>query len=220
MKRLAILISGRGSNCRAIIEATRCGALDAMVCAVISNRPNAAGLQFARAQNIPTHVVDHTGFTDSASFDQELAAVLEDTAADWILLAGFMRILGAELVNAWAGRMLNIHPSLLPRHPGLNTHAGALAAGDTMHGASVHFVTPALDGGPIIAQVHVPVLADDTADALGKRVLTQEHALYVQAVQLCVSGRASYVDGECYLDGQPMTSPIATPATAIPEHSL
>lgn len=184
--RLAVLISGRGSNLQAIVAASRAGTLDAEVCAVISNRPEAAGLAWARQTGIDTYVIDHRRFgepVDRDAFDRALGARLEALQPDLIVLAGFMRILGPALVARFPGRILNIHPSLLPRYPGLDTHARALAAGDTEHGASVHVVTPELDGGPVIAQVRVPVQTDDTPASLAARVLAQEHTLYVNALQ-------------------------------------
>lgn len=212
MTRLVVLISGRGSNFKAMVQATQQQRLDAQVVAVISNRPKAAGLQFAREQGIDATVLDHTSFTDRAVFDQALAKLLADIDADWVVMAGFMRILGPELIERWSGRMINIHPSLLPLYPGLDTHTKAIRAGESWHGASVHFVTAELDAGPVIAQARVPVLPGDTAATLAERVLAQEHELYVHALQLCVSGRASYVNGQCYLDGQPRSEPV--PATA------
>jgi len=199
MTRLVVLISGAGSNMRAIIEACQSGKLDANVVAVISNRPDAAGLNFAREQNIESTVIDHTTFKTRDRFDAQLAMVIKSYKPDFIVLAGFMRILTAELVNRFLGRMINIHPSLLPLYPGLNTHAKVLQAGDNTHGASVHFVTAELDAGPVIAQTQVPVLQGDTEQALAARVLQTEHELYVQALQLCVSGDARFADGECYL---------------------
>lgn len=187
---LAVLISGRGSNLLAIDDACRDGGLDARVVLVLSNRPEATGLVAARARALPVAVVDDRAHADRAGFDRALVAVLEAAAPDWIALAGFMRVLGPEPVARWRGRMLNIHPSLLPRHPGLDTHRRALEAGDTEHGASVHLVTEALDAGPVVAQVRVPVMPGDDAATLGARVLTHEHALYVRAIATCIAGGA------------------------------
>jgi len=188
MSRIAVLISGRGSNMRSIVEACQDGAIDATVVAIISNNPDAGGLAFAQKQNIDTAVLDHTKFSSRIEFDSELKTLVDSYNPDWILLAGFMRILGSEFINHFTGRIINIHPSLLPLYPGLNTHARALAAGDTKHGATVHFVTPELDAGPIIARAEVAVFADDTERTLAERVLRAEHKLYVRALQQCVNG--------------------------------
>lgn len=185
--RLAILISGRGSNMVAIAKACETGELDARVALVISNRPDAAGIQAAQQMGIDTAVIDHQTFSSREAFDQALHERLSPVQPDWIVLAGFMRILTATFVNRWQGKMLNIHPSLLPRYPGLDTHARAIAAGDSHAGASVHIVSPELDAGPVIAQVKVPIEPDDTTEMLAERVLKQEHALYLKALQLCVS---------------------------------
>jgi len=194
MTRIVVVISGGGSNMRAIVEACQQGTIDASVVAVISNNVDAPGLAFAQERQIDTAVLNHKSFANRLDFDSELKTLIDSHQPDWICLAGFMRILSNELVNHFAGRMINIHPSLLPRHPGLNTHAKVLEAGETMHGATVHFVTAELDGGPIIAQTKVSVLADDTEQVLAKRVLHAEHKLYVQALQLCVNGDARLAD--------------------------
>jgi len=190
MTRIVILISGRGSNMRSIIKACQTRVVDATVVAVVSNKADADGLTFAQEQHIDTAVLDHQQFSNRLDFDSKLKTLVDAYNPDWVLLAGFMRILGSHFVKHFEGRMINIHPSLLPRHPGLNTHARALAAGETTHGATVHFVTTELDAGPIIAQTEVPVLADDTEQTLAMRVLCEEHKLYVQALQLCVNGDA------------------------------
>ena len=198
MNRLVVLISGRGSNMQAIIEACNRSQINASVVGVISNVPTAPGLAFAQQQDIPVTVVDHSTFPDRQAFDQQLNVAIQSFNPDWVVLAGFMRILGPELVHAFEGQMINIHPSLLPKYTGLNTHARVLAAGDEVHGASVHFVTAELDAGPVIAQAEVAVKDDDTEHALQQRVLRTEHKLYVDALQLCVSGNARLVNGECY----------------------
>lgn len=213
MTRLVVLISGRGSNMRAIVEACQSGEVAADVVAVISNTPNAAGLDYAREQNIATAVLDHQTFPDRARFDNQLQAVIDSFKPDWVLLAGFMRILGRPIVEHFLGRMLNIHPSLLPLYPGLNTHAQVLAAGDTEHGASVHFVTPELDAGPVIAQTKVAVLPDDTEQTLSARVLSTEHDLYTRALRLCVNGDAQLNNAQCYrekLENEAPTIPVAS----------
>ncbi len=194
MSRIAVLISGRGSNMRAIVEACQDGTVDSTVVAVISNNPNAGGLDFAREQNIDTAVLDHKQFDNRHVFDSKLKTLIDSYEADWILLAGFMRILSSDFVNHFLGRIINIHPSLLPLHPGLNTHAKVLAAGDTKHGATVHFVTPELDAGPIIAREECAVLPNDTEQTLAERVLQIEHKLYAEALQRCVNGDARLVN--------------------------
>ncbi len=175
---------------QAIVKACQNGTVNAEVVAVISNNPSAEGLEFAQAQGIATTVVDHTQFNVRNDFDTALRSQIDTYQPDWVLLAGFMRILGDEFVNHYLGKMINIHPSLLPLYPGLNTHARVLDAGDTVHGASVHFVTPELDAGPVIAQSEVHVEPDDTAESLANRVLSTEHSLYTRALQLCVNGDA------------------------------
>ena len=183
MKRIVILISGRGSNMEAIVRASAAQGWNAVVAAVISNRDDAAGLTFAAAHGIATGVVDHRAFPDRASFDAALAKAVDAHAPDLLLLAGFMRILTPGFVQRYAGRLLNIHPSLLPVYPGLHTHRRAIDAGCKVAGATVHFVTPELDHGPIVAQAVVPVLADDSEDTLSARVLAREHVLYPLAVR-------------------------------------
>lgn len=184
---LVVLISGRGSNMLALARACQDGTLPARVALVVSNRPDAAGLQAAQELGIPVAVVDHTQFESRELFDEALCERVSSVSPDWVILAGFMRILTPTFINRWPGRILNIHPSLLPLYPGLDTHKRALLAGDTEAGASVHIVTAELDAGPVIAQVKVPVYPDDTEATLAERVLNEEHQLYIQAVQLCVS---------------------------------
>jgi phosphoribosylglycinamide formyltransferase-1 len=185
--RLVILISGRGSNMRSILEAAKSGSLDIHISAVISNRPDAAGLAFAADEGIDTAVIDHKEFDSREQFDEALAAKIDAYQPDFVILAGFMRILTEGFVSHFAGRLINIHPSLLPKFKGLHTHQRAIDAGETEHGASVHFVTAELDDGPVILQAKVPVLADDSADTLAARVLEQEHLLYPAAIQKLVS---------------------------------
>jgi phosphoribosylglycinamide formyltransferase 1 len=189
MKKIVILISGRGTNMEAVVRACARDGWPAEVCAVVSNRPDAAGLGFATANGIQTVVVDHRDFADRAAFDAALAAAIDQFAPDLVVLAGFMRVLTDGFVDRYAGRMLNIHPSLLPCFPGLKTHNQALDAGVRVHGASVHFVTPKLDHGPIVVQGAVPVIAGDDAAALATRVLAIEHIIYPRAVHWFVEGR-------------------------------
>ncbi len=179
---IAILISGRGSNMVALVDAMQAGQVAGDPVLVLSNRPNAAGLAAAQTRGVSTAVVDHTDFADREAFEHAVDEALGAAGAQWVCLAGFMRVLTPWLVRRWEGRMLNIHPSLLPKHPGLNTHARALAAGDTTHGCTVHWVTEGVDAGPILAQAEVPVLPGDTAETLAARVLAEEHALYPQAL--------------------------------------
>ena len=186
MKNIVILISGRGSNMEAIVRAAIPGS---RIAAVISNRPDAAGLGFAASHGIATAVVDHKAFPDRASFDTELARVIDSHAPDLVVLAGFMRVLTADFVRHYEGRLLNIHPSLLPSFPGLHTHQRALEAGVRVHGTTVHFVTAELDCGPIVVQAVVPVLEGDDESALAARVLVQEHRIYPQAVRWFVEDR-------------------------------
>ncbi|MFK7892768.1 MAG: phosphoribosylglycinamide formyltransferase [Granulosicoccus sp.] len=188
---IAILISGRGSNMLAIVRACQSGVLPARVSHVVSNTPNAAGLAAAGDLGVRTCVVDHRRFATREDFDLALCDVLSSDTPDWIALAGFMRILGKRFVETWPGKILNIHPSLLPRYPGLNTHARAIAAGDDEAGATVHLVTDELDAGPILAQRRVPIIAGDTPETLAKRVLSIEHSLYIEALQRCVKTAGS-----------------------------
>lgn len=186
MKSIVILVSGRGSNMEAIVRAAIPGA---RIAAVISNRPDAKGLQFAAEQGIATAVVDHKAYADREAFDAALADTIEAHAPDLVVLAGFMRVLTDGFVRRFEGRLLNIHPSLLPSFPGLHTHRRALEAGVRVHGATVHFVTPALDCGPVVIQAVVPVIAGDDEEHLAARVLVEEHRIYPQAVRWFVEGR-------------------------------
>jgi phosphoribosylglycinamide formyltransferase 1 len=187
-KRVGVLISGRGSNMRALIEASRDAAYPAEVVVVVSNKADAAGLLFAKANNIATAVISHKDFASREEFDAALNAELQQHDLDFNCCAGFMRIMTPVLIQPWAGRMLNIHPSLLPLYKGLHTHERALADGAKVHGASVHFVSEELDGGEVILQSEVPVLPGDTALILQNRVLSVEHGLYVEALRRVASG--------------------------------
>ena len=195
MKNIAVLISGQGSNMAAIVHACAREGWDARIAAVLSNRSAAPGLAVARGLGIATAVVEHTGFASRPAFDAELARTLEGFAPDVVVLAGFMRILGDAFVRRFEGRMVNVHPSLLPAFTGLHTHRRAIEAGCKLAGATVHFVTPALDHGPIIAQAVVPVLPGDTPQALAARVLAREHVLYPRALGWLVAGMLSVNDG-------------------------
>jgi len=188
--KLVILISGRGSNMVSILDAIMANRLKADIVAVISNRPDAAGLSAAAAQGIVTDVVDHTEFDSRDTFDRALANTIDRFKPDLVILAGFMRILTADFVAHFNGKLINIHPSLLPKFKGLNTHQRAIEAKEVEHGATVHFVTAELDDGPIVLQARVPVLADDDATTLAKRVLAQEHQLYPNAIKKIIEDRA------------------------------
>ncbi len=185
MKRIVILISGRGSNMQAILEAK----LDAQIAAVISNTPAAAGLQIARDAGVDAKAVNHRDYPDRTSFDRALADTIAGYRPDLIVLAGFMRILTEEFIGRFSGRIMNIHPSLLPAFPGLDTHRRAIEEGVRLHGCTVHFVTPTLDHGPIVVQAAVPVLPDDDEERLAARVLEQEHLVYPQAIRWFLDGR-------------------------------
>jgi phosphoribosylglycinamide formyltransferase-1 len=192
MKNILILISGRGSNMMAIAQACASEGWNARIAAVISNKPDAAGLADAARRGIATAVVDHRAHADRAAFDAALAEAIDAFAPDLVVLAGFMRILSAEFVNRYAGRMLNIHPSLLPAFSGLHTHRRAIAAGCKLAGATVHVVTPELDHGPIVAQAAVPVLEGDTEETLAARVTAAEHILYPRVVRWWVDGELDF----------------------------
>jgi len=195
MKNIVILISGRGSNMEAVVRAAESQGWPARIAAVISNKPEAKGLEFARARGIPTAVVANKEYPSRAEFDAALQEAIDRFAPDLVVLAGFMRILTAPFVEHYEGRMLNIHPSLLPLFPGLGTHQQALDAGEKEHGATVHFVTAELDHGPVVAQARVPVLPGDTEDTLSARVLVEEHKLYPHAVRLFVEDRLKIENG-------------------------
>lgn len=197
MKSIVILISGRGSNMRSIVEA----GMPARIAAVISNQPSAGGLAYAAERGITTAVVDHKAFDSRAAFDEALAAEIDRFTPDLVVLAGFMRVLGEGFVRRYANRLLNIHPSLLPSFQGLHTHRRALEAGVKVHGCTVHFVTPALDHGPIVIQAAVPVLPGDDEDRLAARVLAEEHRIYPRAVQWFIEGRLVIENGIVRVEG-------------------
>ncbi len=203
MKRqgIVILISGRGSNMQAILEATRTGDFPAEICAVISSNADAAGLKIAQAASIPTQVVSHRDYQTREALDEAFAHVIDRYHPQLVVLAGFMRILTANFIRRYQSQLINIHPSLLPQFPGLRTHERALAAGVKQHGATVHFVTPDVDTGPIIIQATVPVLPNDTPATLAARVLEQEHRIYPLAIRWFMEGRLTIRDGKVLLDG-------------------
>jgi phosphoribosylglycinamide formyltransferase-1 len=203
MKNIVILISGRGSNMEAIVRAQQAEAWPARIAAVISNKPDAKGLAFAASHGIPTAVVPNKEFPTREAFDAALQATIDRFEPDLVVLAGFMRILTAPFVEHYAGRMLNIHPSLLPLFPGLHTHRQALDAGVEEHGATVHFVTAELDHGPAVIQARIPVLPGDTEDSLAERLLAEEHVIYPQAVRLFIEDRLSIEGGEVRIAATP-----------------
>lgn len=210
MKRYVILISGRGSNMQSLIDANLPGAC----AAVISNRPEAAGLAWAAVRGVPTRVIEHKAFASRAAFDAALAAEIDALGAELVLLAGFMRVLTEDFVRRYEGRLVNIHPSLLPSFPGLHTHEAALAAGVRVHGCTVHFVTPTLDCGPVIVQAAVPVLPGDDAASLAARVLRQEHLVYPQAARGILENRCRLMDGRVVWtdDATPDAAALRVPA--------
>lgn len=207
--RVVVLISGHGSNLQALIDATQTGRLPARICAVISNRAEAFGLERARRANIETEIVLPEEHVDRNEYDRALADAIDAHRPDLLVLAGFMRVLGAAFVRHFHGRILNIHPSLLPKYRGLHPHRRALEAGDTVHGASVHFVTEELDGGPVVVQAQVPVHAADDETVLAFRVQNVEHVIYPQAVRLFAEGRLRMGEnGLAELDGIPLAAPL------------
>jgi phosphoribosylglycinamide formyltransferase-1 len=206
--RLVVLISGSGSNLQAIMDAVAAEKLPASIAAVVSNRADAYGLQRAADAGIATATVDHTQFDSRGAFDAALQEVIDSYQPDLLVLAGFMRILTPAFVSHYTGRMLNIHPSLLPLYKGVRTHQRALDDGAKEHGVSVHFVTPELDGGPVIMQAKVPVLPSDTAESLAQRVLVQEHVIYPRIVKWFVEGRLKLEGNQVLLDGNVLTRPV------------
>jgi phosphoribosylglycinamide formyltransferase-1 len=208
-KRVAVLISGRGSNMAALIEAAKDKTYPAEIVAVISNRPDAGGLLVAQANGIATEVVDHAAGKDRPAFERALQAVLEKNRIDIICLAGFMRLLTAGFVSRWQNRIINIHPALLPAFKGLDTHRRALEAGVRVHGATVHFVVPEMDSGPIVAQAAVSVRPGDTEEELAARVLKVEHQIYPLALKLVAEGRVRVENGRCLVDSIPVPDSAA-----------
>ena len=217
MKSIVILISGRGSNMQALLDAVASGALRVRVVAVLANRSDAPGLQIAAARGIATHAVDHKQFASREAFDVAMAEVIDGFSPDLVVLAGFMRILSESFVRRYEGRLMNIHPSLLPAFPGLHTHRQALKEGVRIHGCSVHFVTPSLDHGPIIVQAAVPVLDGDDEQTLSARVLAQEHRIYPLAVRWFAEDRLRLVGGHVELDA-PQESAAVLIAPRVTDH--
>ncbi len=201
---LVVLLSGNGSNLQALLDGCASGRIQGRIAAVFSNKADAYGLQRATAAGIPTEVVANSAHLSREAYDAELMARIDAYQPDLLIMAGFMRILTPAFVQHFQGRMLNIHPSLLPRYQGLHTHRRAIEAGDTEHGASVHFVTEELDGGPVVLQAKVPVFAGDTAEELAARVLTQEHQIYPLVTHWFCQGRLKMQDAQAWLDGQPL----------------
>lgn len=199
---IVVLISGGGSNLQAIIDHISNKTLNAEICAVICNTPDAYGLQRAKKANIPTQIIDHHQYDSRKQFDAELLQKIEYYQPELIVMAGFMRILSDDFVHHFYGKMINIHPSLLPRHRGLHTHRRALESGDKEHGLSIHYVTTELDGGPIILQKSVPVLEGDTEQSLAQRVLTEEHQAFPKVIQWFAQQRLQLVDNQVMIDGK------------------
>lgn len=211
---IAILISGRGTNMRVVAERAAGGSLPVDVRVVVSDQPAAEGLKTAAAMNITTRVLEPREFADRPAYDRALVQLIEQYQPKLIVLAGFMRILTPHFIGAFAGRILNVHPSLLPKYRGLHTHRRALEARDTVHGVSVHFVTEELDGGPVVLQAEVPVLPGDSEQTLSARVQQGEHRIYPQAIDWFARGRLLLQDGRAWLDGKPLDAPVREPSQA------
>jgi len=202
--RIVVLISGSGSNLQAIIDAIETGDIPAKICAVISNNDNVKGLTRAETHQIPAFVVSHKSFPDRESFDERLMEIIDSQGPDLVVLAGFMRILTPAFAEHYKGRMLNIHPSLLPKYQGLNTHQRALDAGDTEHGVSIHFVTEELDGGPVVIQARVNIEEGDSAESLAMKIHEKEHLIYPMVVKWFSEGRLLLTNHGCVLDNDPL----------------
>ena len=199
-KRIIVLVSGNGSNLQAIINACQNNLINGKIVAVISNKPDVYSLMRAKQANIPSHVINHKEFASREAFDHQLQLQIEEYQPDLIVLAGYMRILTPHFVQHYSGKMLNIHPSLLPKYPGLNTHRRAMEAGDKEHGTTVHFVTDELDGGPIILQAKVPIFDNDEEQNIVERVLAQEHQIYPLVIKWFCDDRLTMINGRAYLD--------------------
>lgn len=205
---LVVLISGSGSNLQAIIDAIKNNELDAEIKAVISNQADAPGLERAHRANIKTHVVDHKQFPDRTSFDQAMIKIIDPVKPDLVILAGFMRILSNDFIDHYLHRLINIHPSLLPKYKGLNTHQLAIDNHDSIHGASVHYVSHELDSGPVVIQAEIPVLATDNAETLASRVLKEEHQIYPMVIKMYAEGRLTFDKNQLNLDNKHLTKPL------------
>jgi len=206
--QLSVLISGSGTNLQALIDAIAAGRLDAEIVQVISNEAGAGGLDRARKAGLNCSVLEHDRFNRRDRFDQALSVVMATGKPDLWVFAGFMRVVGKAVLDPYKGRMINLHPSLLPRYPGLDTYQGAIDAGDRQHGASVHFITEKLDGGPVISQVRIPILASDNVDSLRERLAPQEHRLIVATVELFQCARVECREDSVLLDGFPLETPM------------
>ena len=215
--RLAILISGRGSNMQSIVNACKNAQINADICCVLSNKSSALGLKFAESNGIATRTVSHRDYPEREIFDRALIETLTPYSPDYIILAGFMRILTPVFIDHFENRILNIHPSLLPKYPGLHTHDRALQAGDSEHGASVHFVTAELDSGPVIIQGTVDIKTGDTPDSLATRVLGAEHVIYPQAVEWLADGLVSTDGKQCFYKGSALIKPASWYNSALSE---
>ncbi|NIH16373.1 phosphoribosylglycinamide formyltransferase [Serratia symbiotica] len=207
MKNIVVLVSGQGSNLQALINACQLGQISAKIVAVFSNKAQAYGLQRAKAAGIAAHALDANAYQDRAAFDAALADVIDQYQPDLVVLAGYMRILSPPFVQRYAGRMLNIHPSLLPKYPGLHTHRQAIDNGDSKHGTSVHFVTEKLDGGPVILQAKVPIVPGDEEDDVIARIQAKEHTLYPLVANWFVTGRLVMRENAAWLDGEHLPAP-------------
>ncbi|MBP2167844.1 phosphoribosylglycinamide formyltransferase-1 [Erwinia toletana] len=202
MKKIVVLVSGNGSNLQAIMDACQQGQINGSLAAVFSNKTDAYGLERAQAAGIPAHAIVASQFSDRAAFDRQLMMEIDAYVPDLVVLAGYMRILSPAFVGHYQQRLLNIHPSLLPKYPGLHTHRKALENGDTEHGTSVHFVTDELDGGPVILQAKVPIVAGDSEEAVNARVQHQEHVIYPLVISWFVDGRLTMRDNAAWMDGE------------------
>jgi len=207
---LAILISGRGNNMLAIAQACITGAVRARIVTVIADRPSAAGIAAARGLQLPVTVLSHADYAERSRFEAALAAAIDASGAQLVVLAGFMRILSSGFTRRYTGRLLNIHPSLLPDYAGLDTHRRVLAAGEIQHGVSVHYVNDQLDGGPVVRQARIRVHADDTVDSLSARIHRQEHIIYPQVIGWIADGRLQWRDGAPWFDGRPLLQPTVS----------
>lgn len=213
--RLAVLVSGRGSNLKALIDAQAQAGANFEICLVASDKAEAPALRMAEASGIPTCALDPAGYANRADFDQALFARIRDSGANLVVLAGFMRVIDADSVTPWHGRMINIHPSLLPKYRGLHTHRRALRAGDKLHGASVHFVTAELDGGPVIAQSTITITKSDDELSLAARLLPEEHRLLIAVTQALAAQRLRLVNDEVHFDGKPIAAPLQLHADGL-----